>query len=63
MTKTLSKLRIATFVLFLFQILGVAAALIMWIFMPDFSSAAHYQQNVLYILVGFVVFVVTDAHC
>src|SRR5574344_1243184 len=61
-TKTLSKLRLVTFILFLFQILGVAATLILWIFnLGGFSDSTHYSQNVLYILVGFVVFVVTDA--
>lgn len=58
MTKTLSKLRVAAFVIFLSEILGIVAVCVLW-----FLDIAHFQntENVIFILAGFITFVVCDA--
>jgi c-di-AMP phosphodiesterase-like protein len=58
MTRTLSKLRVAAFVIFLCEILGIVATCVLW-----FLDVGGFKNtgNVLYILAGFVTFIVTDA--
>jgi c-di-AMP phosphodiesterase-like protein len=58
MTKTLSKLRVASFILFLFELVGVGTVSLLW-----FLNIGNFQNlsNVLYILIGLIVFVVTDS--
>jgi c-di-AMP phosphodiesterase-like protein len=57
MTKTLSKLKVAAFILFLFELVGIAVVSVLWFF--NFGGFQTID-NVLYILVGLIVFTVTD---